>query len=249
MNYMFLMYGNEASWNETERKECMVECLAVCDELKTQGKFVATSPLQSVSTAATVRVRDGKTLITDGPFAETTEQLGGFFILDLANLDEAIAVAERLPPVRKGTAEIRPLLALEGMPPSRSIPVGFTDTALTPFMFLVYGCCDDGRGQANPDVAQKVAEAVKLCHELNDAGKFIGCSPLYPPATATCVRVRNGKREITDGPFTETNEVLGGYYIVLAESRDAAMPAAARHAAASGGPVEVRPLYDLVGLR
>src|SRR5213595_1456813 len=90
---MLLIYGAEGSWTEDERRDCMIESLGICDRLAAQGKFLGASPLQSVTTAASVRVRDGRTLVTDGPFAETTEQLGGYYLLDLADLDEAIAVA------------------------------------------------------------------------------------------------------------------------------------------------------------
>src|SRR5688572_22116558 len=122
MKYMFLMYGAESCWTDDERRACMVESLAICGELAAAGKFVDASPLQSVTTAKTVRVRDGRTLVTDGPFAETTEQLGGYYMLDLPDLDEAIAVAARLPPAAKGTVEIRPLFDLDGLPPERPLP-------------------------------------------------------------------------------------------------------------------------------
>jgi hypothetical protein len=90
----------------------MVESMGISDELEKQGKWIASAPLHSVTTATSVRVRDGKKQITDGPFAETTEQLGGYYIIDVDNLDEAIAIAARLPPAKKGTVEIRPLFSL-----------------------------------------------------------------------------------------------------------------------------------------
>jgi len=106
---MLLIYGTEDGWTEAEREACMRESMAICDELAGQGKFVAASPLHPVSTATSVRVRGTKRLVTDGPFAETTEQLGGYYIVDVEHLDEAIAIASRLPPAKKGTVEIRPL--------------------------------------------------------------------------------------------------------------------------------------------
>ncbi|MFO0820691.1 MAG: YciI family protein [Pirellulales bacterium] len=109
MRYLLLMYGDEKCWTEEERTACMLESLAICDELAAQGKFIAAAPLHSVTTATSLRVRDGKRLVTDGPFAETTEQLGGYYVLEVADLDEAIAIASRLPPARKGTVEIRPI--------------------------------------------------------------------------------------------------------------------------------------------
>ncbi len=112
MKYMLLIYGTESGWTEDERTECMIESMSICEELEKQGKWIASAPLHSVMTATSVRVRDGNRVITDGPFAETTEQLGGYYIIDVENLDEAIAIAARLPPAKKGTVEIRPLFPL-----------------------------------------------------------------------------------------------------------------------------------------
>lgn len=113
MKYMLLIYGTESGWTEEERKECMLESMGICDELDAQGKYIASSPLHSVATATSLRIRGGKRQITDGPFAETTEQLGGYYIIDVENLDEAIAIASRLPPAKKGTVEIRPVFDIE----------------------------------------------------------------------------------------------------------------------------------------
>lgn len=109
MKYMLLIYSSEENWDEAERKNCMLESMGICDELEKEGKVVSASPLHSVTTATSVRVRDNKRQVTDGPFAETREQLGGYYIIDVDDLDEAIAIAERLPPAKKGTVEIRPL--------------------------------------------------------------------------------------------------------------------------------------------
>lgn len=109
---MLLIYGKESTWTEQEREDCMLESMAICDELERQGKWIASSPLYPVSSATSIRVREGKRQVTDGPFAETTEQLGGYYIIDVEDLDEAIAIAERLPPAKKGTVEIRPIFPL-----------------------------------------------------------------------------------------------------------------------------------------
>jgi hypothetical protein len=84
-------------------------------DLKENGRCLAASPLHSVTTATSVRIRDGKRLVTDGPFAETKEQLGGFYIIEAKNLDEAIEIAARVPPAKQGTVEIRPVLELPGL--------------------------------------------------------------------------------------------------------------------------------------
>jgi hypothetical protein len=116
MKFMLLVYGAESSWTENERYDCMIESMKICQELEASGNWIASSPLHSVETATSVRVREGKRLITDGPFAETAEQLGGYYIIDVENLDEAIAIAARIPPAKKGTVEVRPLLALPKLP-------------------------------------------------------------------------------------------------------------------------------------
>jgi hypothetical protein len=249
MKYMMLIYGAEEAWTEDERRACMVESMGISDQLAAQGKFRGASPLQSVRTAACVRVREGRTLVTDGPFAETTEQLGGYYLLDLADLDEAIAVAARLPPATKGTVEIRPLAALDGLPPERPPQATTTGGSRTPFLLL---CYDDEAAwdAAGPEAHAKArAEAAALARRLSDEGRYLGASPLHPAATATCVRVRGVRRLITDGPFAETREVLGGYYLMLAEDRATALGFAAHHPGARVGAVEVRPLFDLSGLR
>ncbi len=88
-------------------------------QLHETGQYLGASPLHPVATATSVRVRDGKRLVTDGPFAETREQLGGYFLIDAKDLDEAIAVAGRIPAARLGTVEVRPILELDGLPADR----------------------------------------------------------------------------------------------------------------------------------
>jgi len=119
MKYMLLVYSVEGALTEEERTTCVAESTKLCHELASQGRFLGASPLHPVATATCVRVRSGSRLMTDGPFAETTEQLGGYFLIDVANLDEAIAVAGRIPAASKGTVEIRPVLELAGLPATK----------------------------------------------------------------------------------------------------------------------------------
>lgn len=116
MKYMLLIYGAEDAWTETEREECMADSTALCHELDAKGQYRGASPLHPVATATCVSVRDGKPLVTDGPFVETREQLGGYFLIDVENLDEALAVAGRIPAATKGTVEIRPVFELQDLP-------------------------------------------------------------------------------------------------------------------------------------
>jgi len=116
MKYMMLVYLNEQALSDTEREHCYVKSAQLTQELHASGQYLDASPLHSVSTATSVRVRDGKRLVTDGPFAETREQLGGYYLVDAKDLDEAIRIAEKIPPARFGTIEIRPVMEIPGLP-------------------------------------------------------------------------------------------------------------------------------------
>ena len=118
MKYMLLIYLEENAMSEAERNHCYVESAQLAQNLHSNGQFLATAPLHPVATATSVRVREGKRLVTDGPFAETREQLGGFFLIDAPNLDEAIGIAARIPGARVGTVEIRPVIEVPGLPGS-----------------------------------------------------------------------------------------------------------------------------------
>jgi hypothetical protein len=116
MQYMLMVYQDEKVLNEEEMQECYVESTKLTHDLSKSGHYRLAAPLHSVSTATSVRVREGKRLVTDGPFAETREQLGGFYLVEAKDLDEAIAIAARIPGARKGTVEVRPVVELSGMP-------------------------------------------------------------------------------------------------------------------------------------
>lgn len=112
MKYIILMYAAEGVWPPEEHKVALEDSLELCHRLHADGKYISASPLHPPSTAKCVRVRDGLTTISDGPFAETKEQLGGYFLVEARDLDDAIAIAARIPGTLRGTAEIRPLFPL-----------------------------------------------------------------------------------------------------------------------------------------
>src|SRR5438105_12599497 len=116
MKYMLLIYMTDDAMTDAEREACYKDSTQICHDLSASGHFVAANPLHPTSMATSVRVRDGKRLVTDGPFAETREQLGGYFLIDAKNLDEAIAIAGRIPMARKGTVEVRPVIEIPGLP-------------------------------------------------------------------------------------------------------------------------------------
>ena len=116
MKYMLLIYLDEQGLSEGERQECYAESTQLAHQIHASGQYLAANPLQPTSMATSVRVRDGKRLVTDGPFAETREQLGGYFLVEANNLDEAIGIAARIPMARKGTVEVKPVIEIAGLP-------------------------------------------------------------------------------------------------------------------------------------
>jgi hypothetical protein len=120
MKYMLLIYMEENAMSETEREDCYVESVQLAQQLHSNGQFLAAAPLHPTTKAASVRVRDGKRIVTDGPFAETREQLGGFFLIEAEDYGEAFCIAARIPGARVGTIEIRPVIEIQGLPEKAS---------------------------------------------------------------------------------------------------------------------------------
>src|SRR5688572_9454188 len=105
MKYVVLLYAEDGAWPPDEHRVALAESIAICHQLHAKGQYLGASPLQPPSTATCVRVQGGKRIISDGPYAETKEHLGGYFLIDVENLDEAIAIAAQIPGARRGTAE------------------------------------------------------------------------------------------------------------------------------------------------
>ena len=116
MKYMLLIYLDENGLSEPERAQCYGESAQFAVQLSSSGHYLGAGPLHPTSTATSVRVRDNKRLVTDGPFAETREQLGGYFLIEAKDLDEAIGIAGKIPAGRWGTVEIRPVMEIPGLP-------------------------------------------------------------------------------------------------------------------------------------
>jgi hypothetical protein len=116
MKYALLIYASEQDWaNQSEEQAQAVnqEYMAFTKDIIDRGLMKGGEALQGIATATTVRVRDGETLTTDGPFAETKEQLGGFYLVDCKDLDEAIEIAARIPDIRRGSIEVRPIMEID----------------------------------------------------------------------------------------------------------------------------------------
>jgi hypothetical protein len=113
MKYMLLIHHDEQAWeklSDAQRQPIFGEYMQLTQELSSRGQYLGGAPLQSTSVATSVRLRHGKRLVTDGPFAETREQLGGYFLIDTKDRDEAIGIAARIPAARWGTIEVRELV-------------------------------------------------------------------------------------------------------------------------------------------
>jgi hypothetical protein len=120
MKYMLLIYQDENGLSEDDRAQCYQDSAQFAVQLSKTGHYLGAGPLHPTSTATSVRVRDNKRVVTDGPFAETREQLGGYFLIDANDLDEAIGIAGRIPAGRWGTVEIRPVMEIPGLPAVKS---------------------------------------------------------------------------------------------------------------------------------
>ena len=116
MRYLLLIYLDEHALSDNERAECYLESTQLVRDLAASNNFLATAPLHPTASAKSIRVRQGKSMITEGPFAETREQLGGFFLIDVKDMSEALRVAARIPGARTGTVEVRPVIEIAGLP-------------------------------------------------------------------------------------------------------------------------------------
>ena len=116
MKYMLLVYLEETALSESERQSCYVKSAQLARDIHASGNYLDASPLHPTATATSIRVREGRRFVTDGPFAETREQLGGYYLIEAKNLDEAIGIAEKVPAAQWGTIEIRPVMEISGLP-------------------------------------------------------------------------------------------------------------------------------------
>lgn len=127
MQYLMMLYIDEQSLSEEARGQCYQESAAYAQELHRAGKYVLAAPLYPTSTATSMRVRGSECLVTDGPFAETREQFGGFFLVEAKDLDDAMAIAARIPGAKFGTVEIRPVIQVPNLP--ENISTGPVETS------------------------------------------------------------------------------------------------------------------------
>lgn len=242
---VLMIYAAEARcarMSAKEHDEVMREYGAYRNDLFAGAKAGDWAVLELSSTATCVQVRDGKRVIKDGPYAETREQLGGYYSLE-GSEGEAIAWASKIPDAKEGTIEVRPLRAYHALESASGAPK-VDPESLKQYLLLIYDDEDRWAAMSEADCAAIYARYREFSAGLKSSGKFIAGDELESVKTAKSVRGDGNKRIVRDGPFAETREQLGGYYRVLARDLDEAIALAARVPSAEMGTIEVRPVMD-----
>jgi hypothetical protein len=234
MQYM-LIHAGAPGLDEAWDAKAWAALTSWLDETIASGVSVAGAPLQMDAGATTVKVRDGQLIVTDGPYAETKEQVAGFDVIECASVDEAVRWAGRHPHSWMGAVEVRTLV---GGAPAVHLPE--PGPGKTRYMMLV--CTDPATDPGEPD---RMEPAGPWAAEMNGRGIRLFGSELEPSGSARTVRVREKQAIVTDGPFVETKEQIAGFDVLECDHLDQAIEAAARHPMARGGIVEVRPFRRL----
>ena len=234
MQYMLLHTGApdlDGAWDD----EAWAALTSWLDEAISSGVSIEGGPLRLDADATTVKVRDGQLIVTDGPYAETKEQVAGYDVIECASLEEAVRWAGRHPHSWMGAVEVR---ALAGGAPAVHLPEPGPGKAR--YMMLV--CTDPA---ADPRELARTELAGAWAAEMDGRGVRLFGSELEPPGAARTVRVRDKHAIVTDGPFAETKEQIAGFDVLECADLDEAIEAAAKHPMARAGVLEVRPFRSL----
>ena len=240
MRYTLLIYTDESQdivpggphWDQL-----MVAYRAFGAEANRRCTFVIGDPLQSVQTATTIRLQGGRRVTLDGPFAETREQLGGYYILECSK-EDAVALAALVPSARHGSIEVRPMAGhdIRVIDPPRK----------TRYMLMFYGVEANYPPMAPGEISAAVAPHQQFTNAAIERGEFVAGDALGPTSEAVTVRVRDGKTLVTDGPFAETREQLGGFYILNVRDLDRMLELASKFPVNDeAGCIEIRPLQEV----
>jgi hypothetical protein len=239
MQYLVLLYGEESLSPQpgTPEWDADMEGYMAFGELADKA-IVTGDALWDNSRVRTVRHDGGKVRVTNGPFAETTEGLGGYYVLDAPSLDDAIELVRHIPAVTYGGGEIRPMVqhfdASDGRPEAPAGTARWIATIQGPETDA------DQPGSAGWDAGMAAHGAF-----VEGAGDAVyGGGAVHPASTATTVRVRDGELLVTDGPYAETMEMVGGYYLI-AGTPEAAAEVAGSIPVNEGGRVELREIMEL----
>jgi len=235
MKFMLMMMTDEKAETALSNDaidNIVAQHLAVSADLRAAGKLVHANRLSFSDAATTIRMHDGKPVVLDGPFAESKEVLGGFYLIDVASKEEAIEWAKRLPLREVGAIEVRP--ARTGAQ-WRGTPRGGPQ-------FMVLFVANPAQPLSRAAVFDAIDAHYELSLDLAAQGKFVSSRALEPNVAATTVRYRGGKHVVLDGPFAETKEFVAGYFVIACDSKTEALEWA-RDLMAGSNACEIRPVW------
>src|SRR5262245_47277258 len=246
MKFACLGYADEKLWNAmtNEVREALIEeCFAYDDVLRRGGHWTGVGEALQVSRAAkTVRSKGGKLIVTDGPYAETKEQIGGFGVIDARDMEHAVELMSKHPGLRLGPFEIRPI---DGDLTARCQPEAGASEARsegTKFVCLGYGDESVWNAMSSSEREARIEEFMAYDAVLRKYGQSLGGVALQSAHTAKTLRSKGGKLRVTDGPYAETKELLGGVAINRYMDIDRAVEAWSQHPCLRlGGALEIRP--------
>ncbi|HMO96974.1 MAG TPA: YciI family protein [Tepidiformaceae bacterium] len=237
MRFMLLLYDEEPTL-ETPEDPAIFEAYAAVDEdMAAKGALVYGQALELSPTARSVRKTADGVMVTDGPFIETREQLGGFYIIECLSQEAAQGYAAKIPAAATGRVEARTMAGHE----RRLLEA----SARPHFMVLIYG--DESRFSplGSPEQNGIVGGHQRFTAALIESGEFVTGDGLWLSKTAATVTVRDGEVLVTEGPYAETREVLGGFYEVACDSIDRAIELGSRLLFNDNGGIEIRPVLDM----
>jgi len=239
MRFLVMLYADETTQNSPGDPGWDAEMAGYLafDEIAGHA-VVAGEALLDSTTSRSIRHDGGVVRVTDGPFAETTEVLGGFYVLEAPTLDDVLEMVRHLPAVATGTAEVRPLAELVDNS-STAAPEGTTR-----YLATIHGVETDDETPGTPGWDSGGEAHGRFGRAAGDAIAL--AVALHPTSTASTVRLRDGELLITDGPYAEITEVVGGFY-VLRSTPDAIVELAGAIPVPDGGGVEVRPVMEIDG--
>jgi hypothetical protein len=250
MKFIGLGYFDQKKWDamsDDERDAIVEKCFTYDDELFKSGNWLdGGQPLQSVNTAKTLRWKSGKVVVTDGPFAETKEQLGGLAVLEARDMEHAVELMSRHPGVRLGPFEIRPFdEAMTDRCTEVTAAAPYPDVHGTKVVCL--GCSNEAvwNGLSKKEQDALIDECMAYDKVLRKYGRYVDGAALQPATTAKTLRSRDGKVVVTDGPYAETKEQIGGVAILEFVDIEQAVEAWSKHPCLRmGDALELRPVDE-----
>jgi hypothetical protein len=242
MHYVLMIHASESRYATMTPESIEASMQAYgqfTKDLFATGRAGDCAALESVQTATTVQIRDGKRMVKDGPFAEVREQLGGYYCFEAKAEEEAFAWAAKIPDALGGSIEVRPLVASTADAGAKNVA-----KEQKQYLLLIYEA-ESRWATLSPAEASAIFAGYRAFGaSIKASGQYIAGEQLESTQKAKCVRNEGGKRHVKDGPFSETREQLGGYYRVFARNLDEAVEMACKLPAAETGTIEIRPVMD-----